>query len=103
MHAGEGMNRRLYVGNLAAETSDVELQELFAAAGAVAAVHIVRARDTGDSRGFAFVDMVTESEAAHAVTTLHEAYFRGRVLEVTHAAVPGSKNDFAPKRGNRRW
>jgi RNA recognition motif-containing protein len=97
------MNRRLYVGNLAAETSDAELLDLFAAVGGVAAVNIIRARDTGDSRGFAFVDMVTESEAASAVTTLHEAYFRGRVLEVTHARVPGSMNDFAPRRGNRRW
>lgn len=95
------MNRRLHVGNLAPNASDVDLQQLFTSAGEVAAVQIVREGETGLSRGFAFVDMATETEALNAVTTLHETYFQGQVLSVVPARQASA--GFGPPRGNRRW
>jgi RNA recognition motif-containing protein len=98
------MNRRLHVSNLAANTSDTDLQQLFAAAGEVSAVQIVRENGTGVSRGFAFVDMATEIEADTAVTTLHETYFQGRALSVTPARqAADAVRGFGRPRGNRRW
>lgn len=98
------MNRRLHVGNLAPDASDLDLQQLFTTAGEVSAVQIVREGDTGASRGFAFVDMATESEAMNAVTTLNETFFQGRALSVVPARqTPGAAHGFGRPRGNRRW
>ena len=97
------MNRRLHVGNLAPNASDLDLQQLFMSAGEVSAVQIVREDGNGASRGFAFVDMATEIEALNAVTTLHETYFHGRALSVAPARqLPGALRGGRP-RGNRRW
>ena len=94
---------RLYVDNLAAETSESELSQLFGAIGAVSSVQIVR-DNTGVARGFAFVTMVSQDAALGAVTTLHESYFRGRVLSVALARrLPGGLDGFGHRRGNRRW
>jgi RNA recognition motif-containing protein len=100
----EGAPRRLYVDNLASETSESELSQLFGAAGGVSSVRIVRDDDTGAARGFAFVDMANEDAALNAVNTLHESYFRGRVLSVKLAPrLPGGVTGLGRPRGNRRW
>ena len=94
---------RLYVDNLASETSEADLFELFGGAGAVSSVRIVRDDDTGAARGFAFVDMADDGAASHAVTTLHESSFRGRVLSVKFTQrLPGGLNGSSRRRGNRR-
>ena len=54
------MSRKLYVGNLPFETSETDLQDLFASAGTVETVNLVRDRETGRARGFAFVEMASE-------------------------------------------
>jgi RNA recognition motif-containing protein len=62
------MGRRLYVGNLPYETGENDLQDLFAQAGTVESVKVMRDMATGRARGFAFVEMSTDEEAQKAIT-----------------------------------
>jgi len=61
------MSTKLYVGNLSFQTTSQELQQLFAQAGTVQSASIMEDRDTGRSRGFAFVEMSSEEEATSAI------------------------------------
>lgn len=79
------MSCKLYVGNLPYETNETDLQELFAAAGTVESVTVMRDRDTGRARGFAFVEMASESDAQNAIAKLNEKPFGGRTLTVNEA------------------
>jgi RNA recognition motif-containing protein len=77
------MAKNLYVGNLPFSTTEADLEGLFGQHGAVARVQIITDRDTGRSRGFAFVEMGDGAEAA--VTALNGAQFQGRTLTVNEA------------------
>ena len=79
------MSTKLYVGNLAFETTSQELQELFSQAGTVESASIVEDRDTGRSRGFAFVEMSTKEEAAAAIDQFNGKEVAGRALKVNEA------------------
>jgi cold-inducible RNA-binding protein len=79
------MGRRLYVGNLPYETGENDLQDLFAQAGTVESVKVMRDMATGRARGFAFVEMSTDEEAAKAITQLNEHQMGGRGLTVNEA------------------
>ena len=79
------MSRKLYVGNLPYETGEAELQELFARAGTVETVKVMRDMATGRARGFAFVEMSTEEEAQRAITELNAYQIGGRGLTVNEA------------------
>jgi cold-inducible RNA-binding protein len=79
------MSRKLYVGNLPYETGEADLQELFARAGTVDSVKIMRDMATGRARGFAFVEMSTDAEAQRAITELNEYQLGGRGLTVNEA------------------
>lgn len=79
------MNRRLYVGNLPYEVNEDDLQGLFGGVGAVASVNVMRDRETGRARGFAFVEMATEADAQNAIDKLHDRPFNGRNLTVNEA------------------
>ena len=79
------MTMKLYVGNLAFSTSSQDLQELFAAAGTVESASVVEDRDTGRSRGFAFVEMSTKEEAAAAIDQFNGKEVGGRPLKVNEA------------------
>jgi RNA recognition motif-containing protein len=79
------MSRKLYVGNLPYETNESDLETLFAEAGAVESVNVIRDRETGRARGFAFVEMATDQDAQQAVNTLNEREFGGRRLTVNEA------------------
>ena len=79
------MNRKLYVGNLPYETDEAALQDLFAQAGTVDTINVMRDRDTGRARGFAFVEMATEADAQNAINQLNEKPFGGRTLAVNEA------------------
>jgi RNA recognition motif-containing protein len=77
------MAKKLFVGNLPYTTTEDALRDLFSADGRnVARVTIVTDRDTGRSRGFAFVEMATDEEAQAAVGALNGADFEGRSLRV---------------------
>jgi RNA recognition motif-containing protein len=79
------MSNKLYVGNLAFQTTSQELQELFAQAGTVQSASVVEDRDTGRSRGFAFVEMSTNAEAAAAIDQFNGKDLGGRPLKVNEA------------------
>jgi RNA recognition motif-containing protein len=94
------MNRKLYVGNLAYETTENDLQELFAQSGAVDTVRVMRDMATGRARGFAFVEMATEADAQAAIDALHEKEFGGRTLTVNEARPqPARSGGFGGGRG----
>ena len=76
---------RLYVGNLSFKTDEAGLEQLFSATGPVASVHLVRDKETGQSRGFGFVEMPDDSHGRSACETLNEREFEGRRLTVNEA------------------
>ena len=78
------MSKRLYVGNLPFSTREEELRELFAAHGSVGSVRIVTDRETGRSRGFAFVEL-DDAGAEAAVRALDGHALRGRPLRVNQS------------------
>jgi RNA recognition motif-containing protein len=79
------MSTKLYVGNLAFQTTSEELQQLFAAAGTVESASVVEDRMTGRSRGFAFVEMSTAEDAASAIEQMNGKEVGGRALKVNEA------------------
>ena len=79
------MSRKLYVGNLPYEIGETELQEVFARAGSVESVTVMRDQMTGRARGFAFVEMSTDEEAQTAIRDLNAAQLGGRSLTVNEA------------------
>lgn len=79
------MSTKLYVGNLAFQTTSEDLQELFAQAGTVESASVVEDRMTGRSRGFAFVEMSTPEEAAAAIEQMNGREVGGRALKVNEA------------------
>jgi cold-inducible RNA-binding protein len=79
------MSTKLYVGNLAFQTTSEDLQELFAQAGTVESASVIEDRMTGHSRGFAFVEMSTKEEAASAIEQLNGKEVGGRALKVNEA------------------
>lgn len=97
------MGRKLYVGNLPYETGEAELQELFARAGAVEKVTVMREASTGRARGFGFVEMSSDEEAQKAITELNAYQLGGRGLTVNEAR-PKASSGFAGSGGggNRR-
>ena len=79
------MGRKLYVGNLPYETGETDLQDLFARAGTVETVSVMRDMATGRARGFAFVEMGTDEEAQKAIDELNGFQLGGRGLTVNEA------------------
>src|SRR5207247_8534964 len=79
------MGTKLYVGNLSFNTTENELQELFAQAGAVQEVTLMQDKFTGKSRGFAFVTMSSEEDAQNAISKLNGQTVEGRALTVNEA------------------
>lgn len=104
MHASH-MHNKLYVGNLAFETAEIQLQDLFAEAGTVTEASLVQDRISGQSRGFAFVTMSTPSEAQEAIRRFNGTDLNGRALSVTIArpreersSGPAPRDKFLPRR-----
>jgi RNA recognition motif-containing protein len=79
------MGRKLYVGNLAYSTSETGLETMFAQAGSVDSVRVMRDMATGRSRGFGFVEMASEEAAQAAVSKFNEVELDGRRLTVNEA------------------
>lgn len=77
--------KKIFVGNLSYSATETALRSLFEAYGAVESVHIVTDRDTGQSRGFAFVEMPNDGEAANAITGVNGKDLEGRTLNVNEA------------------
>ena len=79
------MGTKLYVGNLPFNTTENELQEIFAQAGAVQEVTLMQDRFTGKSRGFAFVTMSSDEEAQNAISKFNGHTMDGRPMTVNEA------------------
>lgn len=79
------MESKLYVGNLAYQTTEDTLRELFAEAGNVTAVDVIKDRDSGSSKGFAFVTMASAQEGEAAINTLNGRSVDGREIRVSAA------------------
>ena len=79
------MSKRLYVGNLSYSLKSSELEEVFRQIGEVVSVKIVTDRETGRSKGFAFVEMATDDLGSQAIEILNGKEVGGRALKVTEA------------------
>ncbi|WP_319016839.1 RNA recognition motif domain-containing protein [Diaphorobacter aerolatus] len=92
------MNNRLYVGNLAYSTTNESLTQAFGEYGSVASAKLVMDRETGRSKGFAFVEMETDADAQAAINALDGKSMDGRAIKV-NVARPQSPQ----RRLQRRW
>jgi cold-inducible RNA-binding protein len=90
------VNNKLYVGNLSFNTTENDLQDAFAAHGAVTSVDLMQDRSTGRSRGFGFVTMETEEAAQAAIAALNGRDLGGRALTVN---VARPREERAPRGG----
>ena len=79
------MDVKLYVGNLSYSTTEDDLRTLFAKAGQVVSVALITDRDTGNSKGFAFVEMTTQTEAEKAISMFNGSNLGDRELKVNLA------------------
>ena len=99
---------KLYVGNLPWSTGEAELEEMFAAIGAVTSANVITDRDTGRSRGFGFVEMSSD-DAKRAIEELNGNEVDGRAIRVNEAEEKrrdsrgGDSRGGGGDRGNRRW
>jgi RNA recognition motif-containing protein len=79
------MGRKLYVGNLPYSATEQSLREAFAASGTVDSVSLITDRDTGQSKGFAFVEMSSDREAQAATEAMNGTMLDGRQIKVNEA------------------
>ncbi len=79
------MGTRLYIGNLPYSMTDADLHDLFSSAGPVKAAEVIRDRDTGQSKGFGFVEMENQEGADEALRTLNGSSFQNRQIRVDEA------------------
>jgi cold-inducible RNA-binding protein len=100
----------IFVGNLSYQTTESELEAAFSAYGAVERVSVVRDRDTGQPRGFAFVEMTNAAEATNAINGMNGREINGRSLNVNQARAReersgggGGGRDASRGRGRQRW
>jgi cold-inducible RNA-binding protein len=98
------METKLYVGNLSYSATEEELRDLFAQAGEVSSVTLIKDRDTGRSRGFAFVEMSSQVEAENAISMFNGYTMDNRQLTVNIARPreergPGGGGGFGGRRG----
>jgi len=77
--------KRLYVGNLSYSSTEDDIREAFSQHGEVSSIHMVTDRDTGQPRGFGFVEMVDGDQAEQAIAALNGADLGGRALVVNEA------------------
>lgn len=87
------MGKKLYVGNLPYSATDGELSQTFSQIGTVAGARVIMDRETGRSKGFGFVEMATDEEAALAISKLNGFHQGGRAMIVNEAKPPTPKQD----------
>jgi RNA recognition motif-containing protein len=96
----------IYVSNLSFQTTEEDLKNMFAKFGTVTSAKIIVDRETNRSRGFAFIEMPSESEANEAIQKLNNKEIGGRALSVSVAREKEKKsgnNTFFRGGGNKKW
>jgi cold-inducible RNA-binding protein len=88
------MGKRLYVGNLGYAVTSTDLEQLFTPHGVVQSAQVCEDREAGRSKGFGFVEMATEEEAAKAITALNGQDHGGRALTVNEAKPRESRSTY---------
>jgi cold-inducible RNA-binding protein len=83
--------KNLFVGNMSFQTAEADLRALFAPFGEITRVHVAKDRETGRARGFGFVEMANDEEAAKAIAALDGKEFGGRNLKVNEATPKGDR------------
>jgi RNA recognition motif-containing protein len=95
------LQKKLFVGGLPYSTQEDEIRDLFAQAGEVVSANIIRDRFTNQSRGFGFVEMATEDQAADAIKKFNGTQFGGRSIVVNESRPQERKNTGGGFRGKR--
>ncbi len=96
------MGKKLYVGNLAYTVSDGSLEQMFTGHGSVQSAKVIMDRDTGESKGFGFVEMGSDQEAQAAITALNGSSVDGRNLTVNEAKPRENRGGGGGRGGNGR-
>ena len=96
------MGRKLYVGNLPYSVTESALSDKFAECGTVESVNLITDRDTGQSKGFGFVEMASDSEANAAIGKLNGVDYEGRAMKVNEAK-PRNTSRGGHGGGGNRW
>ena len=97
------MGNNLFVGNLPYDVDDAQLSEVFSQAGTVTSAHVVTDKFSGQSRGYGFVEMSSDAEAAQAVTMLNGRDLRGRAMTVNEARPREERGGFRSGGGGRSY
>jgi RNA recognition motif-containing protein len=103
------MGRKLYVGNLPYSATEADLAAKFSEHGRVESAKLITDRDTGQSKGFGFVEMSTDSEANAAIAALNGADYDGRAMKVNEAKPQerrsggGGRGGYGGGGGGNRW
>ncbi len=97
------MDNKLYVGNLPFNTTEEDLRSMFAQAGTVVSVSLIRDRETKRSRGFAFVELSNQAEAEKAVSLFNNTLLDNRTLKVNLARPREDSGKFRKQGGIKRF
>jgi RNA recognition motif-containing protein len=102
---GTSMPKKLYVGNLAYAVTDQHLNELFSGIGGVTSAAVISDKFSGQSKGFGFVEMNDDKQAAQAISTLDGTEFMGRNLKVNEAKPRENRSSGGDRNGGGggRW
>jgi RNA recognition motif-containing protein len=95
------MESKLYVGNLSYSTTENDLRTLFAEAGTVSSCALITDRDSGQSKGFAFVEMSNQVEAEKAISMFNGRMMGEREIKVSLARPREERGGFGDKRGHK--
>jgi len=93
--------KNLFVGNMSFSTTEGDLRSIFEPFGEITRVNVVTDRDTGRARGFAFVEMTNDEEAAKAIAALNGKEVDGRALNVNEARPKTDRGDRGDRGGGR--
>lgn len=97
------MGKKLYVGNLGFDVTSQELQDVFATIAPCDSVALITDRDSGQSRGFAFVEMASNGDAQKAIQQLDGKEIKGRAIKVNEARARDDNRGGGRSGGSGRW
>ena len=97
------MGRKLYVGNIPFSADQQTLQDTFSQCGTVDSVNVITDRDTGQSKGFGFIEMSNDSEAQKAIQELNGTSLEGREIKVNEAKPKAPRRDRGGYGRDNRW